>query len=90
MVRRRRGSFLFKDKAMKEEETARGRGGGGGEEEGEVVARAETRTRSRREAGTRKESCCGCARASGWNHKSLDHKSLVDSASPELPHASLA
>ena len=64
--------------------------GGGEEEEVEVVARAETRTRSRREAGTRKESCCGCARASGWNHKSLDHKSLVDSASPELPHASLA
>ena len=30
MVRRRRGSFLFKDKAMKEEETARGRGGWGG------------------------------------------------------------
>ena len=63
--------FLLKEKAMKEEEMVRGSGGGGEEVVEEVVARAETKARSRREAGTRKESCCGCARAICPGIKSL-------------------
>jgi hypothetical protein len=62
--------FLLKGK-VKEEETVRGRGGGEEEVVVEVVARAETKARSHRKAGTRKESCCGCARASCPGIKSL-------------------